>query len=137
MFVLFLSWIGVFFKTIFAYFNFFRIFSRLHAQHWARHGAQSHDPGIINWAKTKSQRLNQLSHPSTLWTFFGKLFQYQWRYMIFLLKLLKWSIILIDPNTEPSLHSWNKSHRIMTYYLIITTILFSTFVSIFLRGIDL
>ena len=42
-----------------------RISSRLHAGQGARCGTQSHDPEIVTWAKIKSQRLNQLSHPGT------------------------------------------------------------------------
>ena len=39
-----------------------RTSGRLHAEHWPRHGAWSHNPEIMTWAETKSQTLNQLSH---------------------------------------------------------------------------
>ena len=42
-----------------------RISSSLHTKHRARHGARSHDPGIMTWAEIKSRALNQLSHPGT------------------------------------------------------------------------
>ena len=35
----------------------------LSTEHRARLGAQSQDPKIMTWAKTKSRRLNQLNHP--------------------------------------------------------------------------
>ena len=40
-----------------------RLLSRFHTQHRAQCGAQSHNPGIMTWAKIKSQTLNLLSHP--------------------------------------------------------------------------
>ena len=42
-----------------------KILSRLHAQRGARHGARSHDPGLMTWAQIKSWLLNRLSHPGT------------------------------------------------------------------------
>ena len=39
------------------------ILSRLYTQHGARHGARSHDPGIMTWTEIKSQMLNWLIHP--------------------------------------------------------------------------
>ena len=42
-----------------------RIPGRLHAQPGAWCGAESHDPGIMTWAKIKSPKLNRLSHPGT------------------------------------------------------------------------
>ena len=45
-----------------------RILSRLHTQHRAQCGAQSHDPGIMPWANVKSWTLHWLSHPgASLW----------------------------------------------------------------------
>ena len=41
-----------------------RISSRLHTQHGAQHGAWTHNPEIMTWAKIKSQIFNWLSHPS-------------------------------------------------------------------------
>ena len=40
-----------------------RISSRYHVQCRALCGAQSHDRGIMTWAKIKNWRLNQLNHP--------------------------------------------------------------------------
>ena len=40
-----------------------RILSRMYAQHQAGHGVCPSEPGIMTWAKIKTQRLNQLSHP--------------------------------------------------------------------------
>ena len=42
-----------------------RISSRLPTKCGARHGAWSHSPDIKMWAQTKSQMLNQLSHPES------------------------------------------------------------------------
>ena len=42
-----------------------RILSKLHTQHIAWQGAQSHDPEIMTWAKIKSQSFNRLSQPGT------------------------------------------------------------------------
>ena len=39
------------------------ISSRLYTEHGAQCGFQSHNPEIMTWAKTKSQLLNQISHP--------------------------------------------------------------------------
>ena len=43
-----------------------RIPSRLHAQHRAQHGTQSHNSKLMTWAKIKNQMLNWLSHPGAL-----------------------------------------------------------------------
>ena len=42
-----------------------RTLSRLHSEHGVQCGGQSHDPQITTQAETKSQILNQLSHPGT------------------------------------------------------------------------
>ena len=43
-----------------------RISSRLHAEHRAWCGGQSHHPETMTWAKIKSQTLSWLSHPGAL-----------------------------------------------------------------------
>ena len=42
-----------------------RILSRLHSQHRAQCGVQSHDREIMTWAKIESQTLNWLSHQAS------------------------------------------------------------------------
>lgn len=43
-----------------------RIWSRLHVQNGAQHGAQSQDPVIMTWGEIVSWTLNQPSHPGAL-----------------------------------------------------------------------
>ena len=43
-----------------------KILSRPHAENEAVYRAQSHNPEIMTWAKTKSEMLNQLSQPRCL-----------------------------------------------------------------------
>ena len=42
------------------------ISSRLHAEPWAQHEAQSQDPEVMTWAKTRRLTLNWLSYPDAL-----------------------------------------------------------------------
>ena len=43
-----------------------RISSQLHVEREAWHGAPSHNPEVVTWAKVKNQTLNQPSHPGSL-----------------------------------------------------------------------